>query len=483
MWFQTDSTTTKQTLWSDTIKAFDTGLQFYIDTDSKLKVATVLNSVLIPTGGLATTASVTTGWHHGVAIFGSSSNRQVYLDGVGPTPNLTTLSIGTRTAMSVGARWANSVIGAYFNGRLAEVTIWRASLNDGERKALAAGAPSLSIRPGDIIAYYPLGGFRNESSRDFSSGGRDLTQVGSPTWADHPAVWFPQPIYFAPSGAQSVTLDVISATTAVNGPTITPGPVGIVAPLIAATTTVQEPSIAVGAVNIAAPLIAATTTVQQPSLSVGPVDVSLPVVAATTTVYEPTINLGITIAVDNIPATTTVYQPNIAVGAVNIATPLIAATTSVYEPAITLGALNVTLPLIAATTSVYQPQVELMLQIIGLDRSGPNSVVRQPEIVGTSTDTRDVLETKKPRKRKQSIKEQLEEENVAAQILRARQEQARLDAEAAQSVEEEEPVTAPAPLITEAQKTDVQQAMAAYQALQVRNKRLKTLLLMAAMED
>jgi hypothetical protein len=144
------------------------------------------------------------------------------------------------------------------------------------------------------------------------------------------------------------------------------------------------------------------------------------------------------------------------------------------------------LPVIPSAAVVYNPAIELMLQIISLNVIGSNTVVRQPDVTVQSTDTRDVLPSK-TRKRRQSIKEQLEEENVAAQILQARQleQQKRL---------EEEQQAAKAERLAEQTQTfvespsiiplpDVQQALVAYEARQVRNKRLKTLLLMAAMED
>jgi hypothetical protein len=534
-WFKTNSTTTAQVIWSESSTTGQSRHSFYIDTDSKLKCATVDTGGVLYTA--ASTNSITTGWQHGAAYFASNSDRTIYLNAAGiNTTTSPAPTVGSRNRTNIGCRYGGTTTPAvYFNGNIAELCIWTVQLTQGEITALANGAHPLSIRPASILTYYPLGGFFGNSGNDFSSGGRNMTSVGTPTYEDHPSIYYPQPIYFAPEGAsaQSITLDVISAATTVYQPSITPGPldislsniaatttvyeptvtalpINIVLPVIAATTTVHQPSISVGAVNIAAPLIAATTTVYQPQLNTsvsvalnaisatttvygptvapGAVNISAPEIAATTSVNGPVITLGTGIVLDAIPADTTINGPQITAGPVDIAAPLIAATTTIHEPTVVIGAVNITLPAIPSATVVYNPAVELMLQIISLNVIGPNTVVRQPDISGQSTDTRDVLPGKS-RKRRQSIREQLEEENVAAQILRARQleEQRRLEeeaqAQAAAAVIEETQEEAPILSFTAEQQTDVQQALVAYEARQVRNKRLKTLLLMAAMED
>lgn len=542
-WFNTDSATTDQVIWAESSTSVVSRHTFAINTSGKLQAATV------DTAGTAYTAistnSVTANptsppskhWHHGAAAFVNNGNRSVFLDGdkinttTSPTP-----SVGTRNRTNIGCRFQGTTTRqGYFDGAIAELCVWTVELTDSEIIALANGAHPLSIRPASILSYYPLGGFFGDSGNDFSSGGRNMTVGGIPTYEDHPSIYYPQPRYFASEAttAQSITLDLISAATTVHQPSITPGAVNITLPVIAATTTVYEPTVTALPINIALPVIAATTTVHQPSINVGAVDIAAPLIAATTTVYEPQLNTSVTVALDaiaatttvygpivapgavninvpeiaattsvngpvitlgtgivldNIPATTTINGPQITPGAVSIAAPLIAATTAVHQPTITVGALNISLPAIPSATVVYNPAVELMLQIISLNVVGPNTIVRQPDIAAQSTDTRDVLPVK-ARKRRQSIREQLEEENVAAQILRARQleEQKRLEeeaqAQAAAALIEETKQEAPALSFTAEQQTDVQQALVAYEARQVRNKRLKTLLLMAAMED
>lgn len=196
-WFKTDRTTTAQVLWSESSTFGQSRHSFYIDTDSKLKSATVNTSGILYTA--VSTNSVTTNWHHGAAYFASNSNRSVFLDGV---ENNTTTSpaptVGGRNRTNIGCRYAGSTTpGVYFDGSIAELCIWTVQLTAGEITALANGAPALTIRPASILSYYPLGGFFGNSGNDFSNGGRNMTSVNTPTYSDHPALWFPQTNYFS----------------------------------------------------------------------------------------------------------------------------------------------------------------------------------------------------------------------------------------------------------------------------------------------
>lgn len=200
-WFKTNSTTTAQTIWADSVKASSgQRYSFFIDTDSKLKASTVASGIF---NSAASSASVTTNWEHGVAIFTSSSSRAVFLNGTKATNTVTAAPSGTRNVMTVGARWDSSVAGVYFNGLIAEMTIWNVTLDDAEVLSLSRGVPVRHVRPGSILAHYPLGGFYGDNALDFSSGGRNLTEVNTPNWSDHPNLWFPQPFSFIDSSQAS----------------------------------------------------------------------------------------------------------------------------------------------------------------------------------------------------------------------------------------------------------------------------------------
>lgn len=198
-------------------------------------------------------------------------------------------------------------------------------------------------------------------------------------------------------------------------------------------------------------------------------DISLNTIAATTTVYNPTIAATANISLNAIAATTNVFQPTITTGDL-INLNLIPATTQVYQPTLTAGAVNINLNLLAATTTVYNPTVELVVE---------------------STDKSDILSKglKKKRRKKQ---EELDEENVAAQILKARQNKPEptkavkkpfeikigVESEEAPQVEIEASES-----ITAEQQEEIGQIVAQHQAMIKKNKQLRALLMLATMDE
>lgn len=220
--------------------------------------------------------------------------------------------------------------------------------------------------------------------------------------------------------------------------------------------------------NISLNTIAATTTVHNPTIAATS-SINLNAIAATTTVYNPTIAATANISLNAIAATTTVYQPTVETGDfINL--DLIPATTQVYNPTVTAGAVDILLNLIAATTIVRNPIVEL---------------------ITASTDNSDILNRglKKRRKKKQ---EELDEENVAAQILKARQNKPEptkavkkpfeikigVESEEAPQVEIEASES-----ITAEQQEEIGQIVAQHQAMIKKNKQLRALLMLATMDE
>ena len=222
--------------------------------------------------------------------------------------------------------------------------------------------------------------------------------------------------------------------------------------------------------DISLNLIAATTTVDNPTIAATS-SINLNAIAATTTVYDPTIAATANISLDAIAATTTVYQPTVGTGNfINLN--LIPATTQVYNPTLTAGAVDILLNLIAATTIVRNPIVEL---------------------ITASTDNSDILDrgVKKRRKKKQ---EELDEENVAAQILKARQGkpeetkpskkpfEIKIEVEQEEGEEPEIEIEVPEPM-TEEQRLEIEQVLVKHQAMLKKNKQLRALLMLATMDE
>jgi len=133
-----------------------------------------------------TTNTYTAGaWTHLCGRATSSTNRTCVLNGditnQGSNTTSTSYPVGA-TASSLG-RHEQLNPGAYFNGRIALVAQWDASLSDAEVVALAARANPRDIRPANLISYWFVDG-RFSPERDLI-GNFNLTVTGA-TYEDNP---------------------------------------------------------------------------------------------------------------------------------------------------------------------------------------------------------------------------------------------------------------------------------------------------------
>jgi hypothetical protein len=127
-------------------------------------------------------------WHHGAAVFASTSSRSVYLDGT-KASTADTVNVSGATSTYIGAIGYNNTDTAFFSGRIAEVAIWGVALNDAFVDMLATGASPLIIPQHNLLAYWPLDG-RVSPERDRVAD-FEMTLNNAPTYADHPRVLYP----------------------------------------------------------------------------------------------------------------------------------------------------------------------------------------------------------------------------------------------------------------------------------------------------
>lgn len=132
------------------------------------------------------TVSVDT-WHHGGAIFASTTSRTVYLDGdtankgtnTGsrtPTANFAKYRLGT--AMDLADDW---------QGYIAHVAVWNIALSEANIQSLAAGANPLTIENANLVWYCPT--LVNETPMQDRIAAYDLTLGGNAAYnSDNPTV-------------------------------------------------------------------------------------------------------------------------------------------------------------------------------------------------------------------------------------------------------------------------------------------------------
>lgn len=150
--------------------------------------------------------------------------------------------------------------------------------------------------------------------------------------------------------------------------------------------------------------------------------ITLNQIASTTTVYNPTVSrqASLAISLNQIASTTTVFEPTVILFTPNlIILNQIESTSQVYQPTVSRQASKlITLDRIETTTQVFDPTVSRKTdQLIVLNLLGSASQVYLPNVIaqGGVTDTSDILSKRK--KRNLTSKQ---EEEIAAQLLKAR---------------------------------------------------------------
>lgn len=189
-WFNADSFASNgflvsMTHYEDGDKGDYLTLRFFNNTVTAGLYQTNLSGV-----NISATAAATTGtWHHGTVVFTSSSLAAAYLNGANKGTGTPSRTPAPLTTLSVGALVRSGNVSAPVDTRIAEAAIWTAALTDAEAAILAAGASPLTVRPANLLTYWPLvGRFSPETDR---IGGYDLTLTGTVNAADHPRVVYP----------------------------------------------------------------------------------------------------------------------------------------------------------------------------------------------------------------------------------------------------------------------------------------------------
>lgn len=186
-WFKTDQTA----LWQ--------GLMSQVDQDG-----TTFHHSLITDGsahvGAYTKVSGTSGagysfdtysantWHHACGVWVSAEERKAYLDGAVGNTDTTVMVMANVDAVSIGAI-ARSTPYLFTSGSIAEAAIWNINLSANRIAALAAGAWPPSIRPDQLVGYWPM---HNVNMIDDIVGDNVMTAYNTPVSSgEHPSIIYP----------------------------------------------------------------------------------------------------------------------------------------------------------------------------------------------------------------------------------------------------------------------------------------------------
>ena len=185
-WVNPASTATNESLLSlakstDTVHRHD----LRINAGGSLSAATNAGSLVIATttGGTLSTGS----WSHACGVWSANNARAVYLNGGSKGTDTGSQTPTGMDRTGIG-RLSNSTGQNYLTGTIAEAAIWNVALTDAEVALLALGVSPLLVRPGSLVAYWPLiGRFSPEVD---VRGGNSATVTGA-TAADHYRTFYP----------------------------------------------------------------------------------------------------------------------------------------------------------------------------------------------------------------------------------------------------------------------------------------------------
>ena len=127
-------------------------------------------------------------WQHACATFGpaAGTDRAAYLNGAGKGTNTTNRTPAGLDRVTIGAR-GSATRTSYFDGLIAEVTIWSAQLNDNEVASLAGRVHPLTVRSAAIVAYWPLYGVGSPEP-NLGTSALNMTVNGAALSEEHPPI-------------------------------------------------------------------------------------------------------------------------------------------------------------------------------------------------------------------------------------------------------------------------------------------------------
>ena len=186
-WFRSPGTGVTTTLWwmGNKSSNLETWL-LYAHNSAAVRfrsVSTSTASIAIDTTNTYTANT----WHHACAVEASATDHRVFLDGAGKaTSSTSTVPAGVdRTTLGYAD---DSSPSTGYDGMLGHWTMWDVALTDDEVATLAAGVSPFTVRPGNIVAYWPANG---RSPEPDIVGAFDLTLGGSPSISDEPPIHHP----------------------------------------------------------------------------------------------------------------------------------------------------------------------------------------------------------------------------------------------------------------------------------------------------
>jgi hypothetical protein len=188
-WFNADNISVESTIagCTDSASSGDYAVLEFLATGA---IRALVVNPGVGSAAASTTANVSAGDHHGCAVFATSTDRRVYLDGGNKGTSTGSVATTGINRFFIGLQDVVGGAGQRFglDGRIWEAAVWTASLTDAEVAILALGYSPRFVRPASLVRYWPIIG-RTSPEIDLMSGS-DMTVTGTAV-AAHSAMIYP----------------------------------------------------------------------------------------------------------------------------------------------------------------------------------------------------------------------------------------------------------------------------------------------------
>lgn len=148
---------------------------------------------------LTSTSYPTSTWFHAAAVFDTTvgTDRAAFLGGGGKGTQTTNRTPAGINRVSVGLQdnsAADRPFGAAGTGYIAFPAIWNTNLTDAEVALLAAGIPPWLVRPGNLVACWPMMGNSDGNELNWWPGAYEMAEQGTlPLGPHNPPIVMPFP--------------------------------------------------------------------------------------------------------------------------------------------------------------------------------------------------------------------------------------------------------------------------------------------------
>jgi len=192
-WFSVDSIALNQTIMSLGNHSTGTNNEYRLVAGGVTAGDPVLADTL--NGGTYGVAASTSGysantWHHGAAVFSSTTSRAAYIDGGSKGTNATSVGAASVDILTIGSDEVRAGVNRnYLGGAIMEAAIWDVALTDQEIAILGRGYSPLFVRPQSILSYYPITG-RGSPEIDIVNG-QDMGWTAGGIYASHYKIIYP----------------------------------------------------------------------------------------------------------------------------------------------------------------------------------------------------------------------------------------------------------------------------------------------------